>query len=389
MRKVYLLLATFLLLCLAPMPYGYFQLVRFLPMLAFGMMVYQYNIRQKMGNVLFLFPQWFVLPTSRKAHSRWVDDWVLHEQILDVLDEGVLRMDGIEPIGDVAQVGIELVAIDLFVRNPLIGQMVRKVWLDYDVDIPKACVVGADITDNSNATQPVSHVLKLGYHKTTADSLFCSTIIHVGIEFGKRTKRGNLQCFPYRWHRRCVVLLEVFQNELVFRTIKFFLQTAEITLKHRITVDQCSVRKPECPMPLGKQTNHSGTDSYLYLLNGRKNEQTQFFVKVIKTDDVRKMGARLKDVQPLISLHQAPISCQSEITDRIKGGNGLRLVFDDKTSLLQNINLLLQRKQLLGISHKRIKNGPPWYAAFLADEKRWRDLLGAKVQHLFETTKRF
>ena len=31
-----------MLLCLAPMPYGYFQLVRFVAMVAFGVMAYQY-----------------------------------------------------------------------------------------------------------------------------------------------------------------------------------------------------------------------------------------------------------------------------------------------------------------------------------------------------------
>ena len=69
MNKIYLFLATLMLLCLVPMPYGYFQLVRFLPMLSFGMMVYQYNIRQKTGNVLFLFPQRFVLPPTRNPNK--------------------------------------------------------------------------------------------------------------------------------------------------------------------------------------------------------------------------------------------------------------------------------------------------------------------------------
>ena len=47
MNKIYLFLAALLLLCLAPMPYGYFQLVRFLSMLAFGMMAYRYYQERK------------------------------------------------------------------------------------------------------------------------------------------------------------------------------------------------------------------------------------------------------------------------------------------------------------------------------------------------------
>lgn len=47
MKQVYLILAALMLLCLAPMPYGYFQLVRFVAMLAFGIMAYRYYVNNK------------------------------------------------------------------------------------------------------------------------------------------------------------------------------------------------------------------------------------------------------------------------------------------------------------------------------------------------------
>lgn len=47
MKQAYLILAALMLLCLAPMPYGYFQLVRFVAMVAFGLMTYQYYSRHK------------------------------------------------------------------------------------------------------------------------------------------------------------------------------------------------------------------------------------------------------------------------------------------------------------------------------------------------------
>jgi hypothetical protein len=47
MRKVYLILAALMLLCLAPMPYGYFQLVRFLSTLVFGVMAFHYYKERK------------------------------------------------------------------------------------------------------------------------------------------------------------------------------------------------------------------------------------------------------------------------------------------------------------------------------------------------------
>ena len=42
MKQVSAVLSLLLLLCLAPMPYGYYQLVRFVAMVVFGVMAYKY-----------------------------------------------------------------------------------------------------------------------------------------------------------------------------------------------------------------------------------------------------------------------------------------------------------------------------------------------------------
>lgn len=47
MNQIYLILAAILLLCLAPMPYGYYMLVRFLAMVGFGMIAYRYYHEKK------------------------------------------------------------------------------------------------------------------------------------------------------------------------------------------------------------------------------------------------------------------------------------------------------------------------------------------------------
>ncbi len=47
MKLIYLILAAILLLCLAPMPYGYFTLVRFLTMVGFGYMAFKYFKQRK------------------------------------------------------------------------------------------------------------------------------------------------------------------------------------------------------------------------------------------------------------------------------------------------------------------------------------------------------
>ena len=49
MKYIYPFLAAFLLLCLAPMPYGYYQLVRFVSMVAFAVMAYQFYNEKREG----------------------------------------------------------------------------------------------------------------------------------------------------------------------------------------------------------------------------------------------------------------------------------------------------------------------------------------------------
>ena len=60
-----------LLLCLAPMPYGYYMLVRIATMIAFGMMAYSYAKGRKEGMawiciaVIFLFQPFMNIPLVR------------------------------------------------------------------------------------------------------------------------------------------------------------------------------------------------------------------------------------------------------------------------------------------------------------------------------------
>ena len=54
MKYILFSLATLLLLCLAPMPYGYYQLVRFISMIVFGVMaVRTWNEEQHVWSITF------------------------------------------------------------------------------------------------------------------------------------------------------------------------------------------------------------------------------------------------------------------------------------------------------------------------------------------------
>lgn len=71
MKQIYLILAAMMLLCLAPMPYGYYMLMRFVAMVVFGVMAYQYLMSHKMaatwifGALAFLFQPFYKIALGR------------------------------------------------------------------------------------------------------------------------------------------------------------------------------------------------------------------------------------------------------------------------------------------------------------------------------------
>lgn len=136
-----------MLLCLAPMPYGYFQFVRFVAMVVAA---------------VFLLPQWLTLPSTREAHCSRVNDRVLREQGPDICCEGVRLVNGVEPVGDVAKMRIEFVGSELSIGYPSVGKSAGKAGIDDNSSIPKASVVCTNVTNNGNTAQPYKQKM----HKT-------------------------------------------------------------------------------------------------------------------------------------------------------------------------------------------------------------------------------
>lgn len=71
MKGLKFILAVMLLLCLAPMPYGYYELVRFVAMVAFGYMAYEYSeadnteLTVTFGALAFLFQPFIKIALGR------------------------------------------------------------------------------------------------------------------------------------------------------------------------------------------------------------------------------------------------------------------------------------------------------------------------------------
>ena len=337
-----------------------------------------------------LLPQWLILPVSWKSHCGWINNGVIREQSLDIFCEGVGWNYAVEPIGDIAQMGIEFVGRNLSVGYPRTWQASWQAGCNNDIGIPKASVMGTDVSYDGKATKPCTHILKLGNHETTADSFFGSTIIHIAVQSGKRSHGCHFHCFPYRRHRRLVILAEMFLNVLVLRSVQLFLQVSKIACKLVTVFCQRRLHKPESTVPLSKDAYHSGPDGNLYLLDGRKDEDAQLFIKMIKTHYLGESGTWLECVLLPICLHQSPIASQTEIADGVKCVFGFILILNKKSSLFQNVYLLLECKQLFSVSHNRINKKCPALVRYIhKGEKRQRALSSAKIRLLFETSKCF
>ena len=71
MNNIKLILAVLLLLCLAPMPYGYYQFIRLASLIVFAVMAYQFFEQEKMplaitfGGLALLFQPFIKIALGR------------------------------------------------------------------------------------------------------------------------------------------------------------------------------------------------------------------------------------------------------------------------------------------------------------------------------------
>lgn len=84
MRDLYLILSILLLLGLLPMPYGYYMFVRFVSMVAFGVMAYRYYIQHQVAlTITFASLALLFQPFIKIALGRTI--WNIVDVIVSVL----------------------------------------------------------------------------------------------------------------------------------------------------------------------------------------------------------------------------------------------------------------------------------------------------------------
>lgn len=306
-----------------------------------------------------LLPQWLVLPIFGKSHCSRGYHRVFGKQNLDVLNESVCRIDGIEPIGDVAEVGIEFIRMNVPVRNPRQRCSSWQNRHNRETAIPNTCMVGAFVTQNGDTGQPTAQNEILRQAKISCYKIFCRVVRIVRIEFRQSAECQDFKRFPSRRKLWSVVFGKMFCDEIFLRPLDFPTYMCYIRQETCRVFTEAFISKPKRAVFCSKIANHLAACGYFYLQNSMKDDLFQICIEVIDINYITEMGIRFETMTFSVNLQRSPVVGETEIACPVKNGYGFSLVINNKPSLLQSFNLLSEGKSLFGIFHsKKAKSRP-------------------------------
>lgn len=129
-----------------------------------------------------LLPQRFVLPPSGTPHSSRVNHGVFGKKFFDVLNESVSRIDSIEPVGNVAEMGVKFKGVYVSVRNPRHRRLTRQLRHNRKTTVPNAGMVSTLVSQDGDAGQPTAQDKMLRQSEILCHLVFCRMVRKVGIE---------------------------------------------------------------------------------------------------------------------------------------------------------------------------------------------------------------
>ena len=310
-------------------------------------------------NRVLQLPQWFFLPPFGESHGGRVNGGIVGEQCLDVLNESVRRINGVQPIGDATKLRIKFKMMYVPVCNPRQSCLSRQLGHNRKTTIPDAGMVSTFVSQDSDTCQPTAQNEMLRQPEVFCHQIFRSMVREVGIKFRNGAKCQNLKCFPYRREFWGVIFCKMFRNEVFLRSLDFTTNMCDIGLKTLRILTEIFISKPERVVTSREIANHLTTSSDFYLEDGIENELLQFGVKAIDSNDVAEMNIGLKGMTFPVNLHRAPIISKAKVAHSVKDGFGFSLIVNNKLPLLQSFNLLCEGKNLFGIFHtKKTKSRP-------------------------------
>ena len=109
---------------------------------------------------------------------------------------------------------------------------------------------------------------------------------------------------------------------------------------------------------------------------------------MVQSQNLRELRTFFEYVSRFIGLHKSPITRQPEITDCVKRLARLLIVFNQKPALLEDVNLLLNGKERLGVFHIRTtKKWPALVRCIPFGREAMAGSIAAKIRNLSEIIK--
>lgn len=272
-----------------------------------------------------LLPQWFLSPMGRKAHGGWVNRGIAEQQELQVTNESVLRVDGVEPVGDAAELGIEGFVWECEIRYPLIGHRRWRYGLHRIRTIPDAGMVGTMVAQGCQALQPTGQESVMVKAKVTSHQVLQFRLVEVVEQLRQNTKRYYFQGLPYRWQVWFGVLVEMLTNVSLTGTPHLFAYRFKVLFKAMLIDCFLCIHKPERATCGGNVLDDFRANCNLNGLNGSEEYGFQVLVETIATKYLVEMAVREKCVGAMVGFQMKPIVCQSKVTDGIEGFLSSRL----------------------------------------------------------------
>lgn len=306
-----------------------------------------------------LLPQRLILIPSRKAHGGRGDNRIFLKQSLNVLDENVRWINTVEPVADVAQMGIEFIGMDVPINNP---RQCCSSWQNghnRKTTVPDTGMVGTFVSQNSDAGQPTTQNQMLWQSKILGHQVLCCIVGKVGVEFRNGSKCKDFKCLPCRWILRSVVFRKMLSNEIFLRSLYLPTDMSNVGLETLGIFAESLICKPKRVVVFREIANHLTAYGDFYLKDSIEDDLLQFCVETIDGKDVVEVGVGFEDMTRFVNLHRSPVIGQTKITCPVKDGQCLSFVINNKPPLFQGLNLLNEGKGLLGIFHtEKTKSRP-------------------------------
>ena len=296
-------------------------------------------------------PQRFVLPFLRESHCGSGYCGIPRKQSPDVVCECALGIDGTEPIGYAAELGIKLEGMNVPVGNPRQSGLSRQFGHDGETAIPDTGMVSTLVSQDSEAGEPTAQNEMLRQSEILCHQVFSCVIGKVGVEFRYGAKRQDFKCLPGGREIWRVVFGKMFSDEVFLRTLDLTTYMGNVGLKTLSIFAQGLVCKPERVVHGREIANHLTAGGDFYLEDGIEDNLLQFCVETIDGNDVVEMGVSFEDMVMPVDLHRTPIVSQTEIARPVKDSRRLCLIVNNKPPLFQSFNLLSEGKGLFGIVH--------------------------------------